>query len=239
MFKKKKIIALIPARSGSKGLPGKNIRLLLGKPLLAWSIEQALASNYIDKVVVSTDSITIAAIAKKHGAEVPFLRPARLATDTAQTMDVVLQALQYFSEKQERFDYLVLLEPTSPLRETADIDKCIKKLAENRVGGISLVSIAETGIIHPDFNVKISPRGLLFPYAGDFKPAVRRQEVTRVYYLQGNIYISEISGVYRYGGFLHAKTLGYIVPKSKSIEVDDIYDFLCVEALLKARLKRT
>jgi len=122
MYKGKKILALIPARGGSKGLPGKNIKPLLGKPLIAWTIEQAKASKYVDRVVVSTDDDEIAEVAIRYGAEVPFLRPKELARDDSPTIDAILHALDFFSDKGERFDLLALLEPTSPLRDSEDID---------------------------------------------------------------------------------------------------------------------
>jgi len=127
MYKDKKILALIPARGGSKGLPRKNIKPLLGKPLIAWTIEQSLASKYLDKVVVSTEDKEIAEISKKYGAEVPFIRPKELAKDDTPSIDVVLHAID-FLEKKELFNIIVLLQPTSPLRTISDIDNSIEFL---------------------------------------------------------------------------------------------------------------
>src|SRR5207248_658548 len=112
MYQGKRILGVVPARGGSKGLPKKNIRPLLGKPLLAWTLEQAKASQYFDRVIVSTDSVEIADIARKSGGDVPFLRPAELARDTTATIDVLVHALSYLKENGEFYDDLVLLEPT-------------------------------------------------------------------------------------------------------------------------------
>ena len=131
MYKNNKILGLITARGGSKGLPRKNIRTLLGKPLIAWTIDQAIASDYLDKIVVSTDSKIIADISKDFGAEVPFLRPKMLATDTATSVDVINHTLDYLTDKNQIFDYFALLEPTSPLRETSDINLAIEQLINN------------------------------------------------------------------------------------------------------------
>lgn len=111
------IIAIVPARGGSKGLLRKNIKSLLGRPLIAWTIEQARSSRYIDKIVVSTDDKEIAKISKKYGAEVPFLRPKELARDDSPTIDAIMHAINWFEERGEYFDLVVLLEPTSPLRK--------------------------------------------------------------------------------------------------------------------------
>lgn len=110
MYKHKKILCLIPARGGSKGLPKKNIRKLIDKPLIAWTIKQALASKYLDKIIVSTDDEQIAAVSRKYGAEVPFLRPHKLAADKAKSIDVILHALSYLEQQGMRYDYILLLE---------------------------------------------------------------------------------------------------------------------------------
>ena len=138
-YKKMKVLGIIPARGGSKGMPKKNIRPLLNKPLIAWTIEQALKSKYIDRVVVSTDDPAIARLAKKHGADVPFMRPDKLATDKAKSIDVVSHALLSLPEK---YDYVVLLQPTSPLRTADDIDACVKLCMSK--GGNSCVSVTES-----------------------------------------------------------------------------------------------
>ena len=127
MYKDKKILAIIPARGGSKGLPGKNVKPLLGKPLIGWTIEQALTSKYIDEIFVSTDSREIADVAETFGVQVPDLRPEELANDTASSMDFILYTLHLLEKRGKNFSYIVLLEPTSPLRDVMDIDYAIEQ----------------------------------------------------------------------------------------------------------------
>lgn len=238
MYKNKKILALIPARGGSKGLPKKNIRLLLGKPLIAWTIEQALASKYLDKIVVSTDDEQIAGISRKYGAEVPFMRPEELARDNSPTIDAILDALNRLEKSGQRFDFIVLLEPTSPLRETNDIDKCVELLLNNK-SAKSIVSVAPLESAHPEFNVIIDKNtGFIKKANGsaDFK-ILRRQDLSNIYFFEGTIYISETENLKITKTFYHESTLAYVVPRWKSSEIDELQDFICVEALLNAKQK--
>jgi CMP-N-acetylneuraminic acid synthetase len=234
MYKGKKILALITARGGSKGLPGKNIRPLLGKPLIAWSIEQAKRSAYIDKIAVSTDNQAIAKIAKHFQAEVPFIRPKILASDRAKSIDVIEHAVKYYNERGDYYDYLVLLEPTSPLREEEDIDRAIINIISHAPKATSMVSVAKLESAHPAFSVSINKRGLIIPYLKKDKiRTLRRQELTDVYYFEGTIYISLIKELLKKRTFYHDKTMAYIVQKWQAFEVDDIIDFICIEALIK------
>jgi CMP-N,N'-diacetyllegionaminic acid synthase len=236
MYKGKNILALIPARGGSKGLHRKNIRQLINKPLIAWSIDQARASNLLDKIVVSTEDEEIADVARRYGADVPFLRPQELASDTAKSIDVIEHAIDFLHKGNLYFDYIALLEPTSPLRETRDIDECIRTLI-SRNDAKSIVSIAKLESGHPDFNVVIDERsGFIRKIDGSAEFAVvRRQDLRKVYFFDGTIYCSEINSLLLTRTFYHDATLAYPVPKWKSIEIDDMSDFICSEALLKAR----
>lgn len=236
MYKGKKILALIPARGGSKGLPRKNIKPLLGKPLIAWTIEQAKASKYVDKVVVSTDDEEIAKVAVKYGAEVPFLRPKELARDESPTIGVILHALEFFSDSGEKFDLLALLEPTSPLRDSEDIDKCIISLVD-REDAESIVSICKLEGTHPEFNVIIDDSGFIrkaLDKSSKFN-VLRRQELRDIFFFEGSIYISNVSSLLKRKTFYHDRTLGYIVPRWKSLEIDEFCDLICAEALMKAK----
>ena len=232
MINGKSVIGIVPARAGSKGLPRKNIAPLCGKPLIAWSIEAGLRSQYIDLVIVSTDSNKIASIAAEYGASVPFIRPAELATDKTPTIDVVIHALEYLhNERKQRFDYTVLLEPTSPLRDEADIDRAIKQLVDN-VGASSLVGISRTEAQNPEFLVCLSENNFLIGFdQSEIKP-VRRQEIRDVYFLEGSIYVSDTKTLIARRTFCHQETLGCIFPKWKSLEVDDLEDLIMVEALM-------
>ena len=154
MINGKSVIAIIPARSGSKGLPRKNIKNLCGKPLIAWSIEAGLGSKYIDEVMVTTDSEEIARIAQAAGASVPFLRPAELSTDTSTSIDVIEHNNNFYkNELNRKFDLLILLEPTSPLRDISDIDMSIEQLLSNP-RSTAVVGICKTESQHPAFLIK-------------------------------------------------------------------------------------
>ncbi|MFA6356746.1 MAG: acylneuraminate cytidylyltransferase family protein [Candidatus Omnitrophota bacterium] len=237
MYKNKKILALVPARGGSKGLPGKNIRMLSGKPLIAWSIEQALASRYIDRVVVSTESKEIAAAAKKYGAPVPFMRPDELATDKASSIGVILHALGYFSARGEEYDYLVLLEPTSPLRAAGDLDSAIKKLVDNSSRADSLVSVGEIRLESP-FIAKTITGGYVAPLIKMKKRNVyRRQQLPKAYFPYGVIYASKVKTLEDKLTFYQKRTMPYFIERWQNYEIDDIYDFYCIEAVLKERLR--
>jgi len=234
MINNKSILCLIPARGGSKGLPQKNIKDLCGKPLIAWSIETALRSKYIDEVIVSTDDEDIAKAASKFGALIPFMRPKELAADGSKTMDVILHAIHYFEKAGKIFDIIVLIEPTSPLRETSDIDQALENLISTEQAE-SIVGIAKVENTHPAFLIKLKDK-FLRPYLSDEFKILRRQEIDDLYFYEGSLYISYTKSLQVRKNFYHEKTLGYIVPKWKSFEVDDIVDFVIIEAILNARL---
>ena len=230
MIKEQKVIAIITARGGSKGLPKKNIRTLHEKPLIAWTIESALASQFLDKVIVTTDCEEIAKTARKFGAEVPFIRPAHLAEDDSASFDAIEHALE-FNEYKNQYDILVLLEPTSPLREAEDIDNALEKLI-NLTGAKSIVGISLSESQNPSFLISLDEQGMVKPL-GSFNNNLRRQDLENVYFLEGTIYASWIKTYLHERGFYHEKTAGYIVPKWKSFEVDDIVDWYCIDAIMK------
>lgn len=233
MYEQHRILAIVPARSGSKGLPGKNIRALQGKPLLAWPIAAARAARHVDKVVISTDSAEYAEIARQHGAEVPCLRPAELAADTAPSSAAVIHMLDTLQARGEHYDYFVLLEPTSPLTEGTDVDAALDHLITHRDVADALVSVAELNSNHPAFAVRQGADGRLSPYAAvDFTRLPRRQDVEPLYALDGSLYISEVAAYRRHLSFCHDRTLSQLMPHHKSHEVDDLVDFLCIEAIL-------
>lgn len=228
----KKILAVIPARGGSKGLPGKNIKQLIDKPLVAWSIEQGLKSKYVTEVIVSTDSEEIAAIAKKYGARVPFMRPSFLAEDNSSTADVLIHLVNELEKSGEYYDYLLLLEPTSPLRESEDIDKAFEQLL-SVPDAKSIVGISQVESQHPSFTVSVTAEGFIRS-KNNFK-VLRRQEIEELYFYEGSVYISEVATYKEKANFYHEKSLGYIMPKWKAFEIDDHVDFIITESLLKAR----
>lgn len=235
MYKGKKIVGLIPARGNSKGLPGKNIKILNGKPLIVWSIDAGRRSKYLDELVVSTDSPKIRRIAERFGAKAPFLRPKALAGDKSPTFAVIRHAVEFLRKKMNKnFDYIVLIEPTSPLRDVADIDRAIELLVEKKRAQ-AIVSVCRTEGTNPAFLVLKDKKGFMRGYANKKMTVLRRQDIEDVYFLEGTIYASRTDVFLRRKTFYHEKTLTYEVPKWKSPEVDDIYDFLQIEAIMKYR----
>ena len=230
----KNILYLILARGGSKGLPGKNIKPFCGKPLISWSIETLRAVNHKGDIVLSTDCNMIAKVGKEYGAEVPFIRPDSLASDTSTSMDAINHAIEFLKKENRIYDLLVLIEPTSPLRDTEDIDSAIETLIKSD-SGESIVGVAKTECAHPDFLVSIGKEGITKKYVQQ-NGVKRRQDLEDLYFYEGSFYITKIDSLKRNNGFYHDKTLGFVIPKWKSIEIDDLYDFIMCEALMKAKL---
>lgn len=230
MYKNKTFIAIIPARGGSKGLPGKNIKNLCGKPLIAWSIEKALKSKYLDEVMVTTDDKEIADIAKKHGANVPFIRPAELATDTATTFEAIEHTINFYEENlNKEFDYVVLLEPTSPLREDDEIDNMIEQMLNSDKEGI--VSIGEVHE-HPSIMMKTT-NGQLEKFCKELELKYRRQDNEKAYFPYGVAYIGKIEKVLNKKTFYFENVDFFIIKRYQCYEIDDIYDFLAIENIMK------
>ena len=228
MYQNKTFLAIIPARSGSKGLVDKNIKIINSKPLMAWSIEAGLKSKYIDRLIVSTDSEKYAKIAKNFGAEVPFIRPAEISTDKSSRIDVIRHSLE---EVGESYDYIVFLEPTSPLTTERDIDAAIEQLfLEKNAEAIVGVSLSEAA--HPNFLVELNNGFLGFISKDQKSSVVRRQDLEDFYFYDGSLYISEVDK-YLKKELYHEKTLGYVTSKWKSLEIDDIYDFVMVGAIMQ------
>ncbi|MBS3962536.1 MAG: acylneuraminate cytidylyltransferase family protein [Sandarakinorhabdus sp.] len=236
MIDSKKVLAVVPARRGSKGLPFKNIRPLGGKPLLAWPIEAARKSHHVDRVLISTEDAEFAAIAQAAGADAPFLRPAELASDTSPSIDFLLHALDTLAAADEHYDYVALLEPTSPLTEASDIDAALETLVARRDEAEAIVGVTALTANHPAFAVRIAAGGFIQPHAAlSFDQMPRRQDIEQLYSLDGSLYISTTTALRRERGFYHQKTLPYVTPRWKSFEVDDLVDFICIEAMLAHR----
>jgi CMP-N-acetylneuraminic acid synthetase len=232
MISDKKVIAIIPARGGSKGLPGKNIKLLGGKPLIAWSIQRALESKYIDEVLVSTDSEEIARIALDHGAKVPFLRPAHLATDTASSVDTVLHALDFYRDNLDRhFDYVALIEPTSPLREPEDLDAMFELLNRQDADLDAVVSVGEVHE-HPSIMKRLEGSTMV-PFHEAIASTKRRQDNVPAYFPYGVGYIVKESTLRESKTFYPAGTGFYIIKRHQCYEIDDLFDFIAVEAVVQ------
>jgi CMP-N,N'-diacetyllegionaminic acid synthase len=232
MINGKRVIAIIPARGGSKGLPGKNIKELCGKPLIAWSIEAGLASKYIDEVMVTTDSEEIARISRDFGATVPFIRPAELASDTATSFDTLKHAIDvYQNELNKTFDYIVLLEPTSPLRESGDIDGMIEKIISEEDQFDAIVSLGEAHL-HPSI-MKKTDGSKIEPFCKELIMATRRQDNAIAYFPYGVAYIVKTKTFFEEKSFYPCRTTHKIIKRYQCYEIDDIYDFLAIENIMK------
>ena len=231
MINGKSVLALIPARAGSKGLPGKNTKSLLGKPLISWSIETALKTKYIDEVVVSTDSLEIAEIARKAGASIPFIRPEELATDTSTSVDVAIHALSELKALfGTKYDFIVLLEPTSPIRKTTDLETMLEKLilsTSNFDGIISLGEVRE----HPFYMKKLNG-DRFFNLMKDSPSTSRRQDNEPIYFPYGIAYIVKCSTLQTEHTFYPENCTYHIIEPDQCYEIDSIQDFVFIESLL-------
>ena len=228
MYKEKKILAVITARGGSKRLPNKNILDLAGKPLIAWTIEAGLKSKYIDKLIVSTDSKKIVEISKQFGAEVPFIRPRYLSNDIADSVSVLKHSIEFLEEK---YDYIMLLQPTSPLRTVKDIDGAIEQL-DNEFKAV--ISVSEEN--HSPLWSNILPDNLSMKnFIRDEIKNKRSQDLPTYYRLNGAVYISEISYFYNNNGFVGQNTKAFIMSSKHSVDIDNEFDFKLCEILIRIK----
>lgn len=230
MYKDRSVLCVIPARGGSRGLPGKNIRPLLGKPLIAWSIEHARQSRYIDRVIVSTEDDAIAKIASQFGAELPFERPRELAADASSTIDVLLHALDWLKEHQGFSpDILVLLHATAPLRTAADIDRCIEMLVDTNAPNVFSVTASHR---NPYFNmVERDNRGnIMLAKHGRF---LTRQSAPEVFDMNASIYVWWTRTLQREKKTILEGSQVYVMPKERSVDIDDALDFSIAEHLMR------
>lgn len=226
MIKNKKVLAIIPARGGSKGVPRKNIRLLADKPLIAWTIEAAKQSKYIDRLILTSEDHEIIKVAKEYGCEVPFIRPQELAEDTTPGIDPVLHALTHV----DGYDIVVLLQPTSPFRSANDIDECIEKII--KMQSPACVSVAETDV-SPYWMYEVGEDEKLNPVVQQEELIVRRQELPHTYVLNGAVYVANVEWLKRQKTFLTEETVAFVMPKERSYDIDTEEDFLWCRYLLE------
>ena len=230
------VVALITARGGSKAIPRKNIKMLAGKPLIGWTIETALHSSMLDRVIVSTDDEEIAGIAKAFGAEVPFIRPASLAQDDSTHISVVLHALEYLRETTREIpDYLLLLQPTSPCRTLDDIEKCISLAKQSDADAVVSVCSAEK---HPYLMKCIRDDGFLEDFAKSDIQYLRRQSLPKVYAINGAIYLNRCITLINEKTFFPKRTLPYVMPPYRSLDIDTEWDFFLADKILTKEFER-
>lgn len=218
MIGDRKVLALIPARGGSKGLPGKNILPVRGRPLLAWSVDAARSSRHVDRVVLSSEDKAIMAAARACGCEVPFRRPDALASDTAPTIDVVLHTL----DALPGYDVVVLLQPTSPLRTASDIDAACERFAASGAPACVSVSLAEQS---PYWMYRLGENQVLVPIVATPSEVSRRQDLPDVYMLNGAIYVADTASLRQTRTFLTRDTVAHVMPAGRSLDIDTAADF--------------
>ncbi len=232
VYDNKKIIAVIPARGGSKGIPRKNIKPLLGKPLIGWTIDEAEKSKYIDRCIVSTEDKEIAKQTVACGGEVPFLRPFELAQDDTPSIDVVLHVL----DKLPGYEYVVLLQPTSPLRSAEDIDGAIEFCLERGVASCVSVMEAEHS---PYWMYRLDTENLMHPLLKiPSEKSYQRQKLPKAYQLNGAVYVAKTEFVQQKRSFIGEETLGYVMPSERSWDIDTMMDFEYVEMLIQKQRKQ-
>ncbi len=227
------VLGLVTARGGSKGLPGKNLRLLGGRPLIAWTLSAARGSRCISRVVVSTDDPEIARVSREWGGDAPFLRPAELAGDASPHIDVVLHALEWLAERQGYVpDWVVLLQPTSPFRTSDDIENAWRVARET--GAPAVVSVVETHD-HPYLARRIGPDGVLEEFVRTDLAYLRRQDLPKAYALNGAIYACRRDDLMGERTFEPAGARGYEMPPERSMQIDTAWDFRLCELICADR----
>jgi len=227
-----KTLGVIPARAGSKRVPDKNIREMDGKPLIAHAIEQANNSQVLDEVIISTDNKKIQKVAEEYGGNVPFQRPAKLATDEATNDKVIQHALDWFESKNELFKYVCLVSVTTPFRSVNDIDKSLSKLYKS--SSDSIVSVT-TYDIPPFWAIEFNGEEL-DPYF-DENPwkKTRTQEFPKLYHPNGAIFAARVSAFEKVEGFYTDHTIGYKMPPKRSLDIDEPFDLELARALVSKR----
>lgn len=224
MYKGKKILALITARGGSKGIPKKNIKELGGRPLIAWSIEAAQKSIYLDRLILSSEDSEIIKAAKAYGCDVPFVRPKTLAQDDSSSMDVILHA---FSELDEAYDYLLLLQPTSPFRTSQQIDAIIEKCIDQE----ALMMVSGCRVHKHPFFMFESVDGYLKPFFG-FNQQARRQDMPPAYEHNGALYLSDVGYLQQVKSYNVPEAMLFEMVGPSNLDIDEMSDWEYAEYLI-------
>jgi CMP-N,N'-diacetyllegionaminic acid synthase len=227
MIKGKRVLAVIPARGGSKGVPRKNIREVGGKPLIAWTIEAAQKSKYVDRLILSSEDEEIIRVAKSWNCEVPFVRPLSLAQDTTPGIEPLLHAI----EEVSGFDYVMLLQPTSPLRSTEDIDRCLEKCLQMDAPSCVSVTIPDKS---PYWMYSLNEEQKLNPLL-PVEISGTRQELPKVYVLNGALYVATVSFIKKSRSLISPDTIAYVMPKERSLDIDSESDIQMFEIFMKTK----
>src|SRR3989338_6913697 len=222
-YRSQKILVIIPARGGSKRLPGNNIKKIGGKPMIAHAIEAARKSKYVDRVVVSNDDKAIASIAKKYKAEVPFVRPAELASDTAPTLPVLQHVVKYVEENDKfKPDLVVLIQPTNPLVRSEDVDGTIETLFKTNTN--SCFSVTEISQ-RPEWMYRMDNNPAELFLKEESGPTKRSQELPRLAIINGTVYVMKYETLMTKNKIRDGNTSIYVMPRERSVDIDDKFDF--------------
>jgi CMP-N,N'-diacetyllegionaminic acid synthase len=228
-----RVLGLVPARGGSKGVPRKNIKLLNGKPLLAYTAEAALAAKRLTRVILSTDDPEIADVGLSCCLDVPFMRPTELAQDNTPTLPVVQHAVRWLEEHGEQYDAVCLLQPTSPLRSAKDIDACVELLAERQADAV--VTMLPVPLeYNPHWVYFQDSTGALQLSTGESTPIPRRQDLPSAYHREGSIYVTRRAVIMEQNSFYGRHLLGYLVDPQHCVNIDDAKDWARAELLCRA-----
>jgi N-acylneuraminate cytidylyltransferase/CMP-N,N'-diacetyllegionaminic acid synthase len=225
------ILAIIPARGGSKKIPDKNRALVGGRPLIEWTIRAAKKSKYLSRVIISTDSDSIAELCQKYGVEVPFLRPGELAKDDTPGISPILHALEYLRQEENYApEFTITLQPTSPLRTTQDIDASIELIKAKKADAVVSVCPVEE---HPYWMKNLSESGKMTDFIKLDEPITRRQDLPPIYSLNGAIYLANSDFLIEQETWFGSNTFGYIMPVERSLDIDTPLDLKLADFFLK------
>ena len=229
-----RVLGIIPARGGSKGVQRKNIKLLCGKPLLAYTAESALAATRLTKTILSTEDIEIAEIGRSLGIDVPFMRPPELAEDSTATFPVILHAVNALESLGEYYDAVCLLQPTNPLRRSEDIDNCIELLETSCADSvISILPVPDT--YNPKWVYWQSSDGEMILSSGENEPVNRRQDLPPAFHREGSVYITRREVLSEHGNLYGNKIQGYNIDEKDSVNIDTQTDWDLAEARISER----
>ena len=229
MYKNKKILAVIPARGGSKGIPSKNIFNVGGQPLIKYTIDCAKNSKYLDRTVISTDSLEIKRVAEEYGGDVPFMRPAELALDTSKTIDSIVHAVKTLKEMGEEYDYVMIIQNTVPLRKSWHVDESIEKIVDsNERSLVSVTEVEQHPILMRTLNEDGTLKNLLH-----MNSTMRRQDFPKFYKVDGAIAIQKIDKEFNLNTSINDGKLAYIMDSKYSIDIDNYIDIKVIEYYLE------
>ncbi|MCP5437384.1 MAG: acylneuraminate cytidylyltransferase family protein [Chromatiaceae bacterium] len=223
-----RVLAVVPARGGSKGLPRKNVLDLAGRPLITWTLAAARDSQYVDRCVVSTDDVEIAEVSRAHGGDVPFMRPAELAHDSADTFGAIRHAI----EQLPGFDIVLILQPTSPLRTDADIDGTLVQMQAHAAPAcVSVMEPAKS----PYWCYRVNDDNRLVPLLDPAYSRMRRQDLPQTFALNGAVYAARVDWLLQHQNCLSEQTVAYAMPAERSVDIDTAFDLRLAELYLQQR----